>query len=73
MKDVRQIEISYSSSAAEIYNGLRQKSPTTFFEARRTLEALSRVQGHKILLEKIKEVADDESGNRKTNTRSNTG
>ena len=67
MKDLSNIGISNSSSAAEIYNGMRQMSHTTFFEARRTLEAISRVQNHKALLKQVKEETfNEQERNRRT-------
>ena len=73
MKDLSYVRISNSSSAAERYNELRQKSHTTFFEARRTMEALSCVQNHKHLLEKVKEeTAYDTGRDQSANTRSDS-
>ncbi len=73
MKDLKDIEISTSSSVAESYNRLRTISPTTGFEARRTMEALLYVSqnGNEMLLEKIREEekADDKNRDRITDTR----
>ena len=55
MKDINTLEIRTSSTAVEAYNMMRSKSETSLFEAARTLEALSRVQTNKLLLEKVRE------------------
>lgn len=62
MKDLRDLSFSRkqsSSDIAESYNRMRSKTPSTLFEAKRTMEALVRVQGNELLLEKVKEEVEN--------------
>lgn len=55
MKDIKMLEISTSSTTAEAYNKMRSKSPTSFLEATRTLEAIERVRVNELLLKRVRE------------------
>lgn len=49
------LEISASSTVAEAYNKMRSITPTDFFEAKRTIEAIERVRVNELLLRRIRE------------------
>ncbi len=53
MKDLSQIEFRKSTSASNIYNSLKNESSTSLFEAKRTLEAIDRIQAVPILTRRL--------------------
>ena len=55
MKDKKNIDLVETEAPADVYNQMRTKKPASGFEAKRTLEALSAIKGHQLLIKKIKE------------------
>lgn len=60
MKEIKTLEISTSSTSVECYNNMKTKTPSTFEEACRCIEAIECVRSHPFLVRRIKEeVCDD--------------
>ena len=57
MKNVNGISLAPSGSCVDTYNAMRRDTPTSLYEACRTLEALNRVRTNVTLVEAIRKEA----------------
>lgn len=60
MKDMNTFNLEISTSSVDAYNQMRSKSPTSPFEAKRTLEAIACVRTNPVLLSLIREEESNE-------------
>ena len=60
MKERKKIDQLHEKDVVDYYNSERTQKPASGAEVKRTLEALNKIKGHPLLLQKIKE----EGGNK---------